>query len=245
MRIYGNESHPCTILITPERIIGSDNTSSREGSFELKTESLSMGGHLPFFHLYNSLAAIAINAKGLVYVWKDIDIDFTFKYQIPLISSHEHITNVEFLANGNAVLGSSLGELYLLQVEALKACSFYFHPSLKSLFYNILSHTSPTSLTIIEKPYASEEIVKIHSKNSMLYVLTSKALQLWNFQDETKVEVIRKKKENRIACAHFYHQLISRKDVEQQVQSGILVHIPDHVSKSRLKWKLLDSDMIK
>lgn len=168
-------------------------TGSRNRFYMLDTNKQSVAGSTPpFVHVFDNLTtAISISTSGLVYLWKDYTTSPTpVEYQIPLAAYNESIQCVEF-NNDNILLGSSKGELYLLN---LKNNSFTTYSIFMQKFHilGLFTQKRLPSLTNIEKSTLSiGRIVHIHVKDeNHFYVLTDKSIQSWSLQANGDVEVI-------------------------------------------------------
>jgi hypothetical protein len=145
-----------------------------------------------FFQLFPDLSAVAILMSGVVYYWKDALTDSHVEYQMPLLSSKENITSVEFMHDYNIIIGSSTGEIYLLKLEnhALNTYMFYTYKSSSSYFMGMFSQTQQSSgLTTVEKQSSTGAIVSMRSIGETLYILTSYCIQVWRIGTTNEVEV--------------------------------------------------------
>lgn len=144
-----------------------------------------------FFQLFPDLSAIVILTHGVVYYWKDALIDVHVEYQIPFVSIKEYITFVECM-NNNIMIGSSTGEIYLLELKnhGLNTYMFYTHHSSISYFMSLFSQTQQfDGLTTMEKQNSTDAIVSMCSIGETLYILTSRCIQVWRISTNNEVEV--------------------------------------------------------
>lgn len=155
----------------------------REGKrfYKLKADKLVLADNKAYYQLFSNLSVLAIGVTGLAYFWKDCSINSCVQYQIPLLSRNERITAVEFVNDENVVIGSSSGEIYLLEIENynLTTYSFYTHTSITSYIMGFLSQTRLDPLSTIEKQCSNDAIVSIRAMESKLYILTSSCIQVW------------------------------------------------------------------
>jgi hypothetical protein len=126
-----------------------------------------------------------ISTQGKMRYYTNLSKDHFISHQLPL-SAGEYITSVKFVNATQTVIGSSAGELYLLNTksDSITASTFYRHnlPFAK-YFFKYIPHVSE------ELRSASTAISSIRIVADLCFISDQTTISIWQVQDLTTVKV--------------------------------------------------------
>lgn len=155
----------------------------------------------PKVHLIGSKGILAIGQSGRILYWNDYTSPSLYVDYQTTLSQHELITAVTPVQERQAIMGTSCGNIYLIdyqQQHKINVYSFYKQASLVSYLSDILPFTSKSlkCLSNVSKSsiLCSGEIVSIAVNNSLIYAAYPDHIIIWEVDQESKVKVRKKEK---------------------------------------------------
>lgn len=133
-----------------------------------------------------------IGTQGKTRYYANLLEDHYINHQLPL-SAGEYITTVKFVNTTLTVIGSSTGEVYLMNLESDSISTFYRH-SMRLESFSFVNHFCIKSI-----PHASEEMAlrfapsrainSIRVVANLCFVSDLETVSIWQIEDPNTVKV--------------------------------------------------------
>ncbi|KAG2201725.1 hypothetical protein INT46_003117 [Mucor plumbeus] len=152
------------------------------------------------------------------------------QYNILLHHPFEYITTVKWINADQALVGSSTGHLYLLNISSTENSILAIYKQrisgpldyMKSFYTISIDHASDNTIPKFEE---TGPIVNISSMNGICYVCSEQDVSLWAIKSETKAV------------------LIARIHLQSYIVNCILQHVPSNITETMLQCKIVNMDI--
>ncbi|CEG78500.1 hypothetical protein RMATCC62417_13099 [Rhizopus microsporus] len=233
VNVYTSFEKECVLVSTYESIYIYHYKIKPAVEYQVSQLTLNHMDSPPKVHLIGSKGILAIGQSGRILYWDDYTSPSLYVDYQTTLSQHELITAVTPVQERQAIMGTSSGNIYLIdyqQQHKIDVYSFYKQTSLVSYLNDILPFTSKSleCLSNVSKSsiICSGEIVSIAVSNSLIYAAYPDHITIWKIDQESKVK------------------LLSVISIHQHIKDALARHIPTHVSKHSLKPSLHDLHVI-
>lgn len=141
-----------------------------------------------------TIGILAVSKSGHITYWRQYSDTSSFlKYKLSL-SQQEQITAVESIRGQRAILGSSLGNIYLVDYNANKLAvfSFYKQMNLATFLSNMLFVTNPVesrSNVVKSSLPCKGKILRIRFSQDHAYIAYAEHMAVWNINDQNEIRV--------------------------------------------------------
>ncbi|CEG68198.1 hypothetical protein RMATCC62417_04509 [Rhizopus microsporus] len=233
VNVYTSFEKECVLMSTFESIYIYRYKIKPAVEYQVSQLTLNHMDSPPKVHLIGSKGILAIGQSGRILYWNDYTSPSLYVDYQTTLSQHELITAVTPVQERQAIMGTSCGNIYLIdyqQQHKINVYSFYKQASLVSYLSDILPFTSKSlkCLSNVSKSsiLCSGEIVSIAANNSLIYAAYPDHIIIWEVDQESKVK------------------LLSVISIHQHIKDALARHIPTYISKHSLKSSLHDLHVI-